>query len=152
MEGNQRKIMVLHGPNLNFLGWREPEIYGTLTLKEVNERIINEAAIYGMEVEIYQSNHEGELIDHLQHSRERFDGILFNPGGYTHYSYALRDAVASIQLPVIEVHLSNLHARESFRSTSVIAPVVMGQISGLGLHSYLVGLKALKLHLDEQVE
>ena len=145
----QLKIMVLHGPNLNLLGLREPGVYGKSTLAEIDEAILQQAGEYDLEVEIYQSNHEGVLIDMLQQARDRCHGIIFNPGAYTHYSVALRDAVSAVDLPVVEVHLSNIHAREAFRSTSLIAPVALGQISGLGRHSYLAALQALKHYLEE---
>lgn len=136
------KILVLHGPNLNLLGTREPEIYGTVSLETINRELIDLGARLGVEVECYQSNSEGELIDRLQAARAAYAAVVFNPGAYTHYSLALRDAVAAIGRPVIEVHLSNIYAREEFRSRSVIAPVAAGQISGLGPLSYLLGLHA----------
>jgi 3-dehydroquinate dehydratase-2 len=136
------KFLILHGPNLNFLGRREPEIYGTLTLEEINSSLRKLAGELDVEVEFYQSNHEGFLVDRLQESDGRVDGIVFNPGAYTHYSVALRDAVASLSVPVIETHLSNIYAREGFRRHSVIAPVAAGQISGLGLDSYTLALRA----------
>lgn len=139
----RKAILVLHGPNLNLLGTREPEVYGRLTLAQVNREIQQHARRRGVRVQCRQSNHEGELIEAL-HAAERqgFGAIVFNPGAFTHYSLALRDAVAAIRLPVIEVHLSNLHAREKFRRRSVIAPVARGVISGFGLQSYLLGLEA----------
>jgi 3-dehydroquinate dehydratase-2 len=138
------KILVLHGPNLNLLGTREPGVYGKVTLAEV-DRILREHARHrGNSVECRQSNHEGQLVDWLQAAqREGFAGIVFNPGAFTHYSIALRDAVAAIKLPVVEVHLSNVHGREEFRRHSVIAAVARGQISGFGPQSYLLGLDAL---------
>ena len=136
-------ILVLHGPNLNLLGSREPEIYGRLTLAEIDREIKRHARARGGRVECRQSNHEGELIDALQTAgRKGFAAVVFNPGAFTHYSIALRDTVAAIPLPVVEVHLSNVHAREEFRRHSVIAPAARGQISGFGLQSYLLGIDA----------
>jgi 3-dehydroquinate dehydratase-2 len=139
----RKKILVLHGPNLNLLGEREPEIYGTLTLRQLNTQLRNSVSDLGVVLRIYQANGEGELIDLLHRNRHWAEGIVFNPGAYTHYSYALRDAVAGIQKPTIEVHLSEIHKREKFRRVSVIAPVCVRQISGLGWKSYLEGIKFL---------
>jgi 3-dehydroquinate dehydratase-2 len=139
-----RALLVLHGPSLNLLGTREPAVYGRATLDDVNRRIAGHARTRRVRVECRQSNHEGKLIDWLHEAgREGFSGIVFNPGAFTHYSIALRDAVAGIPLPVVEVHLSNLHGREEFRRHSVIAPVARGQISGFGVTSYLLGIDAL---------
>jgi len=138
------KVLVLHGPSLNLLGTREPGVYGRVTLAQVDRMLRDHARRRGDTVECRQSNHEGQLIDWLQAAqRERFAGVVFNPGAFTHYSLALRDAVAGIQVPVVEVHLSNVHAREEFRRHSVIAAVARGQISGFGPRSYLLGLDAL---------
>jgi len=137
------KVLVIHGPNLNLLSRREPEIYGSATLEEINERLRTWAAERGMELRIIQSNSEGAIVDAIQEAAEWADSILINPGAYTHYSYAIRDAIAAVGLPAVEVHLSNICAREDFRRISVIAPVCIGQIAGFGWRSYLLGLEAL---------
>jgi 3-dehydroquinate dehydratase-2 len=139
-----RAALVLHGPNLNLLGAREPAIYGRATLADVDKLIRDHARDLGVRVECRQSNAEGQLVDWLQGAAgEGFGGVVFNPGAFTHYSIALRDTVAAIGLPVVEVHLSNVHGREEFRQKSVIAPVARGQIAGFGPLSYLLGLDAL---------
>ena len=137
------KILILHGPNLNLLGRREPEIYGLMTLDDINNKLIEMGKEAGAQVTCLQSNHEGALIDALQDARTWADGVVFNPGGYTHTSVALRDAISAIGIPVIEVHLSNVSAREEFRHKSLISAVCKGTISGLGWQSYLLALKAL---------
>ena len=139
---NTKRILVLHGPNLNLLGTREPEIYGSLTLNEINENLRERAKELGVdEINFLQSNFEGELVEAIQKARGRYDFILLNAAALTHYSIALRDAIAAIPVPVIEIHLSNIYKREDFRCTSVIAPVVMGQICGFGVDSYIAALE-----------
>ncbi len=137
------KILVLHGPNLNLLGLREPDVYGVLTLDDINARLVDLSAEMGVEVRAFQSNSEGALIDALHDAREWAAGVVFNPGAYTHTSVALRDAIAAIEIPVVEVHLSNVYAREEFRHKSLLAPVCLGKISGFGWESYALGLRAL---------
>lgn len=140
------RVLILHGPNLDLLGTREPEIYGAETLEEINRRLQATAAEHGVEVRCVQSNSEGALIDAIHDAREWADGIVFNPGAYTHTSYALRDAIAGVGLPTVEVHLSNVDAREEFRRRSVIAPVCVGKVAGFGWYSYVLGLDAV-LHV-----
>ena len=137
------KILVLHGPNLNLLGTREPSIYGTMTLEELNASLINLGIELGVLIESRQSNVEGELVTWIQEAKHRFDGLVFNPAAYTHTSIALRDAIVGVKIPMVEVHLSNIHHRESFRRRSYLASVSLGQISGFGPQSYLLGLRAL---------
>jgi 3-dehydroquinate dehydratase II len=137
------KILLLHGPNLNMLGTREPEVYGSMTLDDINKKIIALGSELGTEIKCLQSNHEGALIDALHDARTWASGVVFNPGGYTHTSVALRDAITAIVIPVIEVHLSNVYAREEFRHTSLVSAVCKGKVSGFGWHSYELGLRGL---------
>lgn len=139
-----KKILVLLGPNLNMVGVREKGVYGVETAESIEKQIIEYAENNGFSAEVYQSNHEGDLIDKIHASREGFDGAVINAGALTHYSYALRDAIACVSIPYVEVHMSNIHAREEFRHTSVIAPVCTGQIAGFGKQSYFLAIEALK--------
>lgn len=144
------KILLIHGPNLNLLGWREPSIYGTVSLDEINARMKKVAAENNAELTVFQSNSEGALVDAIHDARNWADGIVINPGAYSHYSIALRDALSAVKLPTIEVHLSNIHAREEFRHKLVLTPVCVGMICGLGWRSYLYGLQALISVLEEE--
>jgi 3-dehydroquinate dehydratase-2 len=135
-----KKILLINGPNLNLLGTREPEIYGATTLDQLVARLTKHASDGGVELISFQSNHEGEIIDRIQLEAPNCMGVIINPGAFTHYSYAIRDAVASVDTPTIEVHISNVYAREPFRHKSVIAPVCVGQISGLGIGGYSAAL------------
>ena len=141
------KILIINGPNLNMLGIREPEKYGNETLADINNKIEEYCNTNNIEVEFYQSNIEGEIIGKIHSARGNFDGIIMNAGAFTHYSYAIRDAIPIAEMPVVEVHLTNVHSREEFRHNSVIAPVCKGQICGFGSNSYLVAVRALELCL-----
>ena len=142
------KILVLHGPNLNMLGLREPEVYGSTTLAQINDRLTQDAMELGAELSFLQSNHEGVLIEAIHAAFQVQQGILINPAAFTHTSVALRDAIASVNIPTVEVHLSNVYKREEFRHHSFIAPIAIGQISGFGAESYRLGLRALVTHLQ----
>ena len=135
-----KKILIINGPNLNLLGTREPEIYGKLTLKDIETALTNAAQKCGVELECFQSNHEGEIVDKICSAKNIFDAIIINPAAYTHTSVAIRDALAAVEIATIEVHISNIYSREQFRHNSLIAPVCVGQISGLGLDGYIAAL------------
>lgn len=145
-----KRILVMNGPNLNMLGLREPGIYGSLTLADIERNVKALAEQLNLQASFFQSNHEGAIIDQIHQSVGEMDGIVLNPGAFTHYSYAIRDALSAVNIPTVEVHLSNIHKRESFRHTSVTAPVVIGQISGFGAYSYELGLLAIHKHLLEK--
>ncbi|WP_243290213.1 type II 3-dehydroquinate dehydratase [Bacillus sp. FJAT-47783] len=147
-----RKILVLNGPNLNRLGIREPNVYGSNTLKDLEEQLSEFGKGKQIQLSFLQSNHEGKLIDVIHDADEQFDGIIINPGAFTHYSYAIRDAIASISIPVVEVHISNVHNRESFRQHSVTAPVTIGQVVGFGLFGYQLATEALIHYLGGDVQ
>lgn len=142
-------IAIIHGPNLNMLGKREIGIYGGKTMEDINTEVKQEADKLGVTVDFFQSNSEGELVTYIQECRERVKGIILNAGAYTHYSIALRDAIAAVQIPVVEAHISNIYKRESFRHVSVIAPVCIGQICGLGSQGYILALRAL---MEEKID
>ena len=144
-----RKILIVNGPNLNLLGLREPDVYGRITLDDINQKLGETGTANGNELRFI---HEGVLIDAIHDARTWADGLLINPGAFTHYSYALRDAIAAVALPTVEVHLSNIHKREEFRHKSVLTAVCLGQISGFGWRSYQLGLQALLEHLSEESE
>ncbi len=143
-----QRILVIHGPNLNLLGSREPDIYGNTTLEEINGDLSSAAKEWGAEVEFFQSNYEGALVDRIQESQSWADGILINPGGLTHTSVTLRDALAATGLPIVEIHLSNIFAREEFRRSSFVSPIALGVVSGFGPMGYGLGLNALLEHLE----
>jgi 3-dehydroquinate dehydratase II len=143
-----KKILIIHGPNLNLLGAREKSIYGEKPLDAINGEIIGHGASIGLDVETFQSNSEGGIIDAIQAAAGKYDGVIINPGGYTHTSIAIRDAITAVTIPFVEVHLSNIHSREEFRKTSVTAPVCRGQISGFGSFSYILGLEAIRRILE----
>jgi len=145
------KVLVLHGPNLNLLGEREPDVYGSQTLAEINQDLIELGDELSLEVTCCQANGEGELIDIIHEFRNSAEGIILNPGAYTHTSIALRDAIAAVGIPVVEVHLSNIYAREAFRSQSIVAPVCAGSISGFGYYSYAWGLHAIAQILNDEL-
>ena len=144
-----KRILIMHGPNINLTGIREPGHYGSTPFAEMNEEFVAFAKANGADCDVFQSNHEGELIDRLHAAMGVYDGIVLNAGAYTHYSYAIRDAIAAIQLPVVEVHMSNVHKREEFRHHSVLSPVCSGVICGFGKNSYILGISALLQLLAE---
>jgi len=146
----QLSILVLHGPNLNLLGYREPGVYGSLTLSQINFLLEEEAKKLQVDLFCLQSNHEGELIDAIQQTINKHQGLVINPGAYTHTSVAIRDAIAGVKIPTVEVHISNIHQRESFRHHSYIAPVAIGQSSGFGANSYILGLNAIVEYLNKK--
>jgi 3-dehydroquinate dehydratase-2 len=143
------KILVLHGPNLNLLGTREPAVYGNVTLEAINIALLKLGNELGCDVSSVQSNSEGALVDTIQSASGNFDGILINPAAYTHTSVAIRDALSAVAIPTVEVHLSNIHSREEFRTKSFVAPIVLGRICGFGVDSYLLGLQALCRHIKK---
>ena len=146
--GSKKKILVISGPNLNLLGTREPEVYGSLSLEDMKRRMADYANGRELNLDFYQSNIEGEIINYMHENRDA-DGIIINPAAFTHTSIAIRDAISAVRIPTVEVHLSNIHAREEFRRVSHIAPVCVGQISGFGINSYVLGLSALDSYLNE---
>ncbi|TCK98371.1 3-dehydroquinate dehydratase [Natranaerovirga hydrolytica] len=146
-----KKILVINGPNINFLGIREASIYGQQTYKDLEEMIIKKGEKENINITVFQSNSEGDIINTIQEAYyDKVDGIVINPGAYTHYSIAIRDAIASVNIPTIEVHISNIHKREAFRHQSVTAPVCVGQIAGLGLKGYMLGIDGIISHLEEK--
>lgn len=144
------KILIVNGPNINLLGKREPEVYGTLSLADIERQLKVLAKHLGVELTFAQSNHEGVLVDTIQGAMDQYDGIVINPAAFTHYSYAIRDALASVNVPAVEVHMSNIHKREAFRRESVTAAVCIGQVSGFGAQSYALGLRAIVNYVQEQ--
>ncbi len=144
---SQNSILILHGPNLNLLGLREPEVYGSVTLEQINNLLKEEGKRLQVQTSCLQSNHEGVLIDAIHQARDKHQGIIINAGAYTHTSVGIRDALAGVQIPTVEVHLSNIYRREEFRHHSYIAPIALGQISGFGANSYILGLQALVNYL-----
>jgi len=140
-----KSVLVINGPNLNLLGIREKDIYGVERLEDIEKKIAGEAELYNIKVDFFQSNHEGGIIDRIHEAKGRYDAIIINPGAFTHYSIAIRDAIKAVEIPAIEVHISNVYNREEFRSKSVIAPVCLGQISGFGSIGYLLALKAIDM-------
>ncbi|MGI6705463.1 MAG: type II 3-dehydroquinate dehydratase [Clostridia bacterium] len=147
-----KKVLVINGPNLNLLGTREPDVYGRTTLEELMHEIIELGKEWGIKVDCFQSNYEGAIIEKIHEARGEYLGIIINPGAYTHYSYAIRDAIAAIDIPVLEVHLTNIHNREEFRRNSVIAPACAGQISGLDSCSYKVALYYFSLYCSQNTK
>ncbi len=137
------KVLLIHGPNLNLLGQREPDVYGKVTIEEINRDVKKEAAKEDITIKIMQSNHEGEIVDAIGKAKDNFEGIIINPAAYTHTSIAIRDAISAAGIPAVEVHLSNIYSREEFRHTSLVAPVALGQISGFGKYSYILAVKAI---------
>jgi 3-dehydroquinate dehydratase-2 len=143
------KVLLIHGPNLNLLGQREPEVYGKVTIEEINKDVTKTAKDEGITIKIMQSNHEGEIVDIIGKAKDTYEGIIINPAAYTHTSVAIRDAISAAGIPAIEVHLSNIYSREEFRHTSLIAPVALGQISGFGKYSYILAVKAIAKTLNK---
>jgi len=141
-----KKILIIHGPNLNLLGDRETDVYGDITLKDIDDRLKSYGKELGVEVDTYQSNIEGEIVNAIHSTKGKYSAVVINPGGYTHYSVAIRDAISAVKIPTVEVHISNIYSREEFRQKSVIAPVALGQITGFGPESYYLGLKAAVSH------
>jgi len=144
------KILIINGPNLNNLGKRDPKQYGSVTLSDIEQRVVEKARSLGVDVDFFQSNHEGAIIDYIQSSSSKAAGVVINAGAITHYGLSLRDALSDADLPIMEVHLSNIHAREKFRHRSVVAPIAIGQIAGLGWRGYLYALEFLSAYLDEE--